>query len=228
MTRAPEKANFPIGVIGVKGDLYEIDSVRAALPRATALAGPTHAVERSANVSIFPRVSILCCLIGFAALLADAARGETIVFPAGWAVADLPAAMPNGQRVDGGTRRAMLADTAGKFVAAIELTTLPQPPGRLWDKAAAMQTTQDAAGDVVRQNGLAYTCDASAPIRVAATDGLVAECQIQRAGSALVRQRIVVWSPPGMLSSLSYSTAIGSFAAHQAAFEQTLASIQPE
>lgn len=179
-------------------------------------------------MSILPRLSILCCLIGFAALAADAANAETIVFPPGWTVADLPAAMPEGQRVDGGTRRAMLADAAGKFVAAIELTTLPQPPDRLWDKAAAMQTTQDAAGDVVRKAGLAYTCDAPAPMRVAEVDGLVAECQIQRSGSVLVRQRIVVWSRPGMLSALSYSSGTGNFSAHEAAFEQTLASIQPE
>lgn len=173
-----------------------------------------------------PRV--LLCFAGLAALLAGTAHAETIAFPPGWTITDLPAAMPEGQQVQGGTRRAMLSDPAGKFVAAIELTLLPQPPGRVWDKAAAMQTTQDAAGDVVRKAGLAYTCDAAAPVRVAAVDGLVAECQIRRSGSAIVRQRVAVWSRAGMLSALSYSSATSHFEAHEAAFEQTLASIQPE
>ncbi len=154
------------------------------------------------------------------------AEDPQVKFPANWRVTELPIPSPNGQQIPGSIRRAMLSDQAGIFIAAIELVAEPQPADLgIRDLPGSFSQMEAGAGDVYRKAGLAFSCTSPTPIQVAGTGGLDAQCEADRGSQALVRQRLVMWSKPGMLASLSYSSSAGQFAGHMASFDQSLASI---
>ena len=158
---------------------------------------------------------------------ARAARAQdvTVTFPQGWTVTNLPATSADGQKVAGGTSRAILSTPTGRRLAAIELTRELQPSGSMRDLQEAAKQMQAGAGDVYSKAGLALSCLPARPIQVAGAGGLDIQCDATRDGQALVRQRIVMWSKPGVLASLSYTSAAPEFAAHLDTFDQTLASV---
>lgn len=168
-------------------------------------------------------VSIVAILSG--AERVAKAQDLTVTFPRGWAVTNLPVTSADGQRVAGGTSRAILASQTGKPLAAIELTQEPQPSGSLRDLQASAKQIQAGAGDVYRKAGLELSCLPPRSVQVAGASGLDIQCDAGRDSRVFARQRIVVWSKPGMLASLSYTSSAREFAANIDAFRQTLASV---
>ena len=153
------------------------------------------------------------------------AQDVPVTFPQGWAVTNLPVTSADGRKVAGGTSRAILSSQSGSALAAIEFTREPQPSGTMRDVQEAANQMQAGAGDVYGKAGLDFSCLPARPIQVAGTGGLDIQCNANRDGQTLVRQRIVMWSKPGMLTSLSYTSSAPEFAAHLDAFDQTLASV---
>ena len=121
----------------------------------------------------------------------------------------------------------MLPAANGKLLAGIELTVLPQPPGKLRDLPTAMRHAQETAIGAFNKAGLSDTCSVPVPSRGAGAAALRTECAARRSDTVLVRQSFVMWATPGQLASLSYTSGATRFAAHLAEFEQTLASIRP-
>jgi hypothetical protein len=181
-----------------------------------------------ANLKPFFRfLAVAALALALIAGAEGAARAQdlAVTFPQGWPVTDLPVTAADGHSVAGRTSRAVLSSQTGRPLAAIELTREPQPADHMHDLQDAAKQMQIGTSDVYSKAGLALSCLPAMPIQVAGTGGLDIQCDATRDGQALVRQRIILWSKPGMLASLSYTSSVAEFAAHLDAFKQTLASV---
>ncbi len=172
----------------------------------------------------------LACATLVLLLLPGGARAEhaDVPMPAGWTVSKLPAPELDGRSVAGTRHRAMLMTAAGRPLAAVELTELPQTADGTGRLRAIMRDAVGQATADFKANDLADTCDDPAPIQVAGTPGLRTGCVIRRGEQAMVRQVIALWVTPKGLYTLSFSAAPSQFDAHLPEFEAALGAARTE
>ena len=170
-------------------------------------------------------IKLIPALLSFAlALAGGAARAETsITFPPGWTITELPAPEVAGRTLEGGRRRAMLAGDNGRPAAVIELTTLPAHVERaqLEQMVAIAEDTETV--DYKKIN-LDNACTAPVKLTVAGEAALRADCTVQRSGTVLIQQVLVMWVSDSALSSLTYTAAPALYKLHMPEFDAAMAS----
>ena len=157
---------------------------------------------------------------------AASAQDTTVTFPQGWTLSRLAIISPSGQTVPGSTARALLTNSDGHPLAAIELTLEPQPNGQLRDLNEAAKQMQDAASDLYKKSSLAFICQASVSRIINGTIGFDTQCKAAHGKVTLIQQRVVLWSRPGMLASLSYTAGVQDYPVYLKVFERVLLSVK--
>ena len=169
----------------------------------------------------------LALLLLLAVPLSAHADTVDVDFPDGWTVTNRPLPATGGRPLPG-TRHTAMKRTPTAVEAAIELTEMPQASGLDGKLPIVIEAALDEIRTGAKSHGMTLACGPVEPATVAGHTGLRAECTIDKDGTTVVRQRLLLWNTATALYSLTYTASPATYDANAPAFTETLESIRTD